>query len=359
MGDSLPPQDSDTKKTIRFYWRNTSLRWRSVVITAQHFFAAVWTSLTGELWSVPKIRRIFLAFGVLCVPTCIAIGFAVQAINPMTEQAHAIVWFTLAAAYAGISVVVLEDIRPPKLWARCVVVVCLEIAIIVFLHQSLGWLSDKAGETAEVSISKDAYESRMLGMYYKWARSQQNPVQVVGHELGPTTHTSKAEKPDIGLFLIYPQEFAVELVNRSSVVLDRPKWGFAIWDLDKLDAYAQPMVLPIPTAEGDFIRKHEGLGPMTALSQVASLLKPGDRLFGYVYATCPECVKTRSYWVYATFKQGGWFSEIKGGFPDISILGKDMLTIRQEPEAFLKDIPLADRIPIYDSLRNVPYFNPH
>lgn len=57
--------------------------------------------------------------------------------------------------------------------------------------------------------------------------------------------------------------------------------------------------------------------------------------------------------MYAVAKQGGWFSEAKGGYPDLALIGKNILAIRENPEAFFKDIPQSQRIPIYASIHDI------
>jgi len=156
------------------------------------------------------------------------------------------------------------------------------------------------------------------------------------------------------MVLIYPQEVAIEILNVSSSVLYKPKWGFAIWDLDRVDSSGKPTILPLRTQEGDWIRGHEGLGPEAAMSEVSGMTKPGDRLVGYVTVTCPDCVKARAYWIYATAHQGGWFSEAKNGYPDLASIAKSMKSIRDNPEILFGDIQQVDRIPIYETLRDIP-----
>jgi len=119
--DSLPPgphKNRNPREVLRTLLRTLSLLWQEWLITIQRYSRTIKKRLAGELWSIPKIKTLFLVFGALCIPVLIAIGFGVQAVNPVTEAGHAMGWFTLVAIYAGVAVVVLEDIRPPKLWPR-------------------------------------------------------------------------------------------------------------------------------------------------------------------------------------------------------------------------------------------------
>jgi hypothetical protein len=163
----------------------------------------------------------------------------------------------------------------------------------------------------------------------------------------------KEQKPDIDMALIYPTDFAILLLNRSSVVLNKPKWSPALWDLDRLDTDGRPTILPVPVAEGDWIRPHEALGPEALISEVQSLVNPNDRIFGFISVSCPECARTRVYWVYAVAKKGGWFSECKGGYPDLAAISRNIKLIRNDPDPFLKTVPTNARISIYDSAGSV------
>ena|ERR1022692_3504771 len=121
-----------------------------------------------EICSIPKIRQWVGVLAALCIPGFTGLGFGVLEANPMTEVFHATIWFSLAALYAGICIAVMKDIRPPKVWARALVICALEIAVIVSLHYSLKWVLQKADDFAFSMMIKDASDSRLMGMENKW-----------------------------------------------------------------------------------------------------------------------------------------------------------------------------------------------
>jgi hypothetical protein len=161
-------------------------------------------------------------------------------------------------------------------------------------------------------------------------------------------------RPDIAMALLYPEAFSVEILNKSNALLKSPKIWFAIWNLDQSDANGHAVVLPIPTFTGDWIRAHEGMGPegVFSLPQINSSVKKGDRILGFIGVTCPDCVRTRGYLVYAVQGQGGWYAELPS-MPDFTSFLKIVPQIRQNPEAFLKDIPDSSRVPIANTLQDV------
>ncbi len=128
-------------------------------------------------------------------------------------------------------------------------------------------------------------------------------------------HTKKARatlsRPDIDIELVKPDRFAIYIFNDSDVLLNKARWWFGIWDLDTMgnDGGAP---LQIPQAHSDYIRPHEPIGPFAVISQepVNSQVRNGDRLFGWVAATCPDCKRTKAYYVYAVVGKGGWIAEI-------------------------------------------------
>jgi len=131
----------------------------------------------------------------------------------------------------------------------------------------------------------------------------------------PEKSPNPTEKPDIHLALVYPKAFAIVLYNSSGVLLDKPKYSPGIWNLDRLDASGNVATLPIPVFVGDWIRPHESMGPQAVFGTelVKPAVKPGDRLFGFILVTCPECIVTREYWVYEVFDEGGWYCELPKG----------------------------------------------
>ena len=118
---------------------------------------------------------------------------------------------------------------------------------------------------------------------------------------GKSKSEEETAHPDVTLRLVYPESPAVMLINLSDVVAREVKYWAAIWNLETKN------ILPIPVATFDYIRAHEGGGPLAffRLPNVQSLLNIGNRLAGFVGVTCPNCVTTHYYWVYVIWEEGG------------------------------------------------------
>ena len=118
------------------------------------------------------------------------------------------------------------------------------------------------------------------------------------------------ELPDVALRFVYPKSPALVLANQSAVIARDIKWLVILWNMDLPDRNDP---LPIPVSTFDWIRPHTQGGPQNLFGSpiVASLLKPGNRLFGSASVICPECARGRTYIVYIVWDDGGWFSEVE------------------------------------------------
>jgi hypothetical protein len=160
-------------------------------------------------------------------------------------------------------------------------------------------------------------------------------MQVVRQVVTAPPHST--EKPDVSIALVYPKAFAIFYVDTSNVVADKILGWFAIWDLENIG----PDPLPIASQGVDWIRAKDHIGPNAVVSDVriSPLVKPNDRLFGYIGVTCAECLRTRYYWVYSVVGGDGWYAEIpEGKAPVNALLFKALPTIKQDPEKYFADI---------------------
>jgi hypothetical protein len=159
-------------------------------------------------------------------------------------------------------------------------------------------------------------------------------------------------EPDLGMEFVSPQDVAFRMVNLSNAIVRDAKYTFILVDLDGPRTVgsgdgAIPQILQIPTTvnSGDFLKpKHKYMErPMSTFQGVQAVVKPGDRIFGYVTVTCPDCVKERRYWVYFVNGPGGWYYEFTGDgsvqFPIGPVLTNTEKTLAQIA-------PVQRRIPI-------------
>jgi hypothetical protein len=118
------------------------------------------------------------------------------------------------------------------------------------------------------------------------------------------------ESPDVTLRFVYPTAPALILTNQSAIIAKNIKWTVVLWNMDLPDRNDP---LPIPVGTFDWIKPHDEGGPLALFNSppVSSLLKQGNRLFGCASVDCPNCDRGRTYIVYITWGEGGWFSELK------------------------------------------------
>lgn len=159
------------------------------------------------------------------------------------------------------------------------------------------------------------------------------------------------QPPDLGLFFGYSEAPALIITNPTDRIARDVLYAFGIWNLDLKDR-ADP--LPIRTDRAEYIRARGAVGPIGIFTapDVKTLLKKGDHLFGFVSVTCPDCLKTRFYWVSITWGQGGWFSYVNAPGINLKELAQDMGRIRTSGNVqaaidyYSRDIPLNERASI-------------
>ena len=96
-------------------------------------------------------------------------------------------------------------------------------------------------------------------------------------------------KPDVALTFSNPKMAIVSVWNISSTVVQQPKYGVHLLNVD--EAVTSVNFLPIPTHLGDYIQPRQRLGPNQMLEslEIQPHLKEGDRLIGWAYVMCPDC----------------------------------------------------------------------
>jgi hypothetical protein len=165
----------------------------------------------------------------------------------------------------------------------------------------------------------------------------------------PIALGSKAAKPDLLLYVVWKRAIGVLMVAKKAVVRS-PRYTIAVWDLEN----PGPQMLPAQytnTFNDTWIKPDHGLGPMEyiTLPTIAAVVKPGDRLFGFIVGSCPTCERDRAYWIYAKNGEGGWYAELPTGqYPSVSQIFKDIETIKRDPDAYLVAVPQSARVPISD-----------
>jgi hypothetical protein len=166
-------------------------------------------------------------------------------------------------------------------------------------------------------------------------------------QLGEKWTVSTPSPADIELQFVYPTaEVAIYELNKSTdTVLRDPKYSPGIWNLDS-PQLNEP--LQIPVQGGDYIRPKDALGPLQFIGTPAALqrIKTGDRLFGFVIASCSNCIANRMYWLYIKYGYGGWYAEESRGVDPVG-LSKSIPAISKNSDVELAAlVPERNRIPI-------------
>lgn len=152
--------------------------------------------------------------------------------------------------------------------------------------------------------------------------------------------------PDVKLIFVHPKQPGVMLLNQSAKTAANIKYGGYIANVSAADP-RKP--LPIPFGTFDFLKPNSSSGLYQIFEQpaVANLIKPGDRLFGYISITCPECERTRIYWVSVLWGDGGWYSELpENHHVDNEWLYRNMPEIKDNHVFMLREIPESLRVNI-------------
>jgi hypothetical protein len=152
------------------------------------------------------------------------------------------------------------------------------------------------------------------------------------------------ERPDVTLRLVYPKQPSLQLENISGVVARQIKYSFALWNLDK----ETKNPLQIPVATFDFIRAGQYGGPLNIFQPVESTLTIGNRIFGSIGVTCPNCIRGHTFWVYIVWGENGWYSEVPDKTEGEVLVPKNFqhVAITSFAEAMMVKIPEVKRIEI-------------
>lgn len=237
----------------------------------------------------------------------------------------------------------------------------LTIAAFVFLIGLGAVISDSAQKSADKAEAEEAKKGAQLerlnlsNQVTKLIDQQTLARTEVESLQGQVTNLSGgvavlakpriSAKPDLHLKLVYPTSVGVAIYNDPKAGLaNKPTYQITLCDLDNIKGN----LLPIPVAQGDFIRPGELCGPNMAmeLPAVKSIVKAGDRIFGYALVECPDCIKTRSYLIYIEQGKGGWWYEMtdKPMFPYSLTFYEQM---KDNVNAWLDKLaPVSKRIPI-------------
>jgi len=208
------------------------------------------------------------------------------------------------------------------------------------------WQQIRAAESDQAKNTKETWnEALVLRMLF---RSPIPPADLF------RSSPARPPQPNLGMEFIMLEFVAFRMVNESDAIVRDAKYTFILTDLDgprtveTKDGATFPQLLQIPTVvnANDFLRPRDRYIPrelVPTFPGAASVVKKGDRVFGYVTVTCPNCVKVRRYWLYFTHgSEIGWYSEFEAKQKVELPIGRLLLDTEQ---TLNKLVPSDKRIP--------------
>jgi hypothetical protein len=167
--------------------------------------------------------------------------------------------------------------------------------------------------------------------------------------------TNQQGEPDLTLEFFGTDRLAFCIENRGPQVASDPKYTIVLVDLTNQwrappavqDRMPGTQPLPIPTKlVNDFVRTNECLGSFAIIpDEVKQFVKDGDRLFGMIWITCPQCKLTRSYWLGYEAWKVGWYS-YNDPARNIPLFMRRDLSASDADQLVSEFIPVADRMMI-------------
>jgi len=117
-------------------------------------------ALSKKFVELPTIRRYVVGSALALVPVFIFIGLAVEGFDPLKEATAAIVWFGIAACYAGIAILVWEEVNRLTPTRRLFTTAALLFIVFLSFHTSLHfWVIPRAENKQAERMLDDATKS--------------------------------------------------------------------------------------------------------------------------------------------------------------------------------------------------------
>lgn len=166
---------------------------------------------------------------------------------------------------------------------------------------------------------------------------------------------------DVAIEFAGKEDLELQLADKRPYPAEKPKHWYAVVDLtnqfvdNRFPGIYQPLPLAVQTAPDDYIRGNDRMGPWSVLSEsqgesAKHHVKAGDVITGIVSATCFNCVRVRSYYIYFTMGSGGWFYPIPAGKEvGIPFANAQSLSLEVANTYIDRYIPKEDRLPIDDN----------
>jgi hypothetical protein len=205
---------------------------------------------------------------------------------------------------------ILEHIDAP-FWMAILTLLLLLVAAFLW-----DWLEASKGRITAFRILAIAYPF-ILTVAYFWPLVM--PVRPLSHklltmdEIRDSLPKSAAdgipESPDLIADFLGPADLSLVISNQERPSAHQPTFQTALVDEDNMSAG----LLPIGRQTGNYLRGHASLYRIPLLhygnDATLRLIKPGDRIVGFIALSCDDCKRIRWYWIYYENTISGWYAE--------------------------------------------------
>jgi hypothetical protein len=206
------------------------------------------------------------------------------------------------------------------------------VGLVAFCYSGLAiWISGGSTENAEAPAAPPprAHEE---------VKKTESAAPRNAHRAAPAR-----AKPDIGAEFVRGTSPGIALTSLSDAVVRDPTCLVSAWNLDSklnLPAFNQ-------SEAGLFVKKGNGI-LVASLDNpnMKPLIKPGDRVFGFVAVDCPDCLETKYYWLFVVYGGDSWYSPIpKGSLVNALDINQRLISVNWDVEEFMKQVPHGERLP--------------
>ena len=138
----------------------------------------------------------------------------------------------------------------------------------------------------------------------------------------------------------------IMISNMGDVTADAARYVGFYWNLD---ATTQPDPHPVANAGCDYIKSHDGCGPLDIMFNANLPFPDNARILGLATIDCRNCITRRGFWVFMRWQHSGWYAEIENlKRLDFDKFVDELPAIAKNPDGFINSvtgakIPFAKR----------------
>jgi hypothetical protein len=128
----------------------------------------------------------------------------------------------------------------------------------------------------------------------------------------------------------------VVIHNLGSLTAEGVKYTAFLIDLDATQISDNN---PVANAECEYIKAHQGCGPLTMTFNTTLSFPKGHRILGIANVNCLNCIGQHSFWIFMHWQEDGWYSAVRNNQTvDLQKFTTAIPAIKSNTEAFLATI---------------------